>query len=200
MVSIIGSQFFNSIVVRSASHTEILHKPNIRGSLLPFSRVYDQGSDEKFDGYSYAEAEDHPSVQTWTINSDGSVTIPEAAILTEPAVSPNYKLIGSIWLASVSDKETSYVKGPWKMMDHDTRDQTVDLWEWKAKPFSSLPTHLVALNRTQKLGKEYVSAIVLREIERNVLVKIGVFNSRPYGPQASQQDIFPTRYPNWTVL
>jgi hypothetical protein len=199
VVSIIGSQFYNSIVVRSASHTEILHKPNIRGSLLPFSPVYDQGSDEKFDGYSYAQVEDYPSVQTWTINSDGSVTIPEAAILTEPAVSPNYKLIGSICLAYVSDKETSYVKGPWKM-DQDTRYQTVDLWEWKAKPFSSLPTHLVALNRVQKLGKEFVFGIVLEEIEQNVLVKIGVFNSAPYGPQASQQDIFPTRYPNWTVL
>lgn len=195
VVSIIGSQFYNSVIVRSASHTEILHKPNIRGSLLPFSPVHDQGSDKKFDGYSEADVEDYPSVQTWTINSDGSVTIPEAAILTEPAVSPNYKLIGNICLAYVSDKETSYVKNPWKM-DQDTRYQTVDLWEWKAKPFSSLPTHLVALHSAQKLGKESVFGIVLKEIEQNVLVKIGVFNSRPYGPQASQQNIFPTRYPN----
>ena len=199
VVSIIGSQFYNSIVVRSASHTELLHKPNIRGSLLPFSPVYDQGSDEKFDGFSEAEVEDHPSVQTWTVNSDGSVTIPEAAILTEYAASPNYTLIGNICLAYVSDKETSHVKDPWKV-DQDTRYQTVDLWEWKAKSFSSLPTHLVALNRAQTLGKETVFGIVLVEIEQNVLVKIGVFNSRPYGPQISQQDMFPTRYPNWTVL
>ena len=199
VVSIIGSEFYNSVIVRSASHTELLQKPNIHGSLLPFSPVYDQDSEEKFDGFSVAEVEDHPSVRTWTLNSDGSVTILEAAILTEYAASPNYTLIGNICLAYVSDKETSYVKDPWKL-DHDTRYKTVDLWEWKAKSFLSLPTHLVALSRAQTLGKETVFGIALVEIEQNVLVKIGVFNSRPYGPKESQQDIFPTRYPNWTVL
>ncbi|RDW56414.1 hypothetical protein BP6252_14159 [Coleophoma cylindrospora] len=79
-VSKIGSEFFSSYGL------DVLKLPaeDVRGSLLPFGPPgYHLLSGSGLHPDWYGDTVDHPSLKTWTINVDGSVSIPKATVLLD---------------------------------------------------------------------------------------------------------------------
>lgn len=87
----IGSEFytnFNPNVMNLADQ-------ELRGTLLPFGRPgfpVTSGSGLGVGQSLYEDTTDHPSLRTWSVNIDGSVSIPEACVLSPTASNSTHQI------------------------------------------------------------------------------------------------------------
>ncbi|POS70687.1 hypothetical protein DHEL01_v210917 [Diaporthe helianthi] len=106
----IGATFFNSLSFRKMAQPDALSQggPSPSGSLMPFE--YHSGplgsvETKMLLNWEFGDSVDHPSVGSWIINQNGSVTIPEAAILTSTGDATDGPILAAIWLTyEVDDK------------------------------------------------------------------------------------------------
>jgi hypothetical protein len=199
----IGASFFNAVIVRSSSTDELLQKPSIRGSLLPFRPMERSGAEARFISKWGFEEEDHPSVKSWVIQADGSVRVSSAGILasstneSKPAIP-----LCEICLAYPLDMRFK-AKRP---LQND-RLQIVDIQEWSNTWLPISNNYAVALTRSRVPNRNgyCIRGILLKQVvgpDPGVLVKVGVFTttslySRGHPSSATEPDPEPV---DWTVL
>ena len=179
-VEMIGARFYSSIIVQNDVVKDIFRDVLVRGSLLPFSTTMNSSDEQRSEDIFFPrwqlDGGDLASVKTWRIEADGSVKIPEAAILTS-ALDRNstvMPLLASVQLAYPLDHGL-YQRRPLMETEVD-RLRSIDLREWEKNwlPFSR--NYAVALISAKFLWNEFVRGILLKQTPSGALVKVGVFN------------------------
>ena len=199
----LGASFFNATLIRSLSSNELLRRPSIQGSLLPFCSVESSGVEEKtVQKWSFPES-DHPSVRTWRIQTDGSVYIPHAGMLvssdeTEPSLPLRRCQI--ILAYPLEDDLKRYDDIP-----NDDPFQMVDLKDWAKNWMPSSPNYAVALTKSIVPGYQglVIRGILLKQvdIQPTTLVKVGVFTTSSFMWREPFLNTEPARQVlNWVVL
>ena len=201
-VEMIGSRFYDSIIVQNDVVKDIFREVLVRGSLLPFSTMNSTDEinpEDVFFPRWQLDGGDLASVKTWRIEADGSVRIPEAAILTSSldrnsTVTP---LIASVQLAYPLDYGL-YQKLTGAEAEGD-RLRSIDLREWERDWLPSSRNYVVALMSAKMLWNEYVRGILLKRTPSGPLVKVGVFNVMLKRGE-TMADIFKVQSVDWRVL
>lgn len=202
---LLGARFYASIVIQNNIDEDISKSLNIRGSLLPFSTHSQEDGKicgeiflERF--YFELDERDHFSVKLWSIEADGSVRIPEAAVLAPASHHEETPLIARVTLAyPMADNLYQQEGAVW--MDEAGRSRSIDLRKWEKNwwPFSR--NYAVVLTTWNRLAHDYVRGILLKETGSGALVKVGIFLTRGFHQgEGLMTQIFPVRPTNWHVL
>lgn len=201
IVDMLGSHFYDSVLVRNDVGVDFSTESPVRGSLLPFrpSSNIEQVSEEIILPRSRLAGDDHPSVRLWTIELDGSVRIPEAAVL-QPRTGGEVKpLVAFTTIAYPAEfgPYGSHEPG-WR---HGQRKRSIELREWERDWLSYSRNHAVALKSATLLGRHYVQGVLLKETLSGTLVKVGVFTTKGLFPhEGDLTQIFQNVPVDWRVL
>ncbi|KAF6222585.1 hypothetical protein HO133_000631 [Letharia lupina] len=198
----LGARFYTSIVIRTDIDEDFSRILDIRGSLLPFN-THSQDNGQTFEEiclprWQFSEG-DHPSVKLWSIEADGSVSIPEAAVLVPASHHEVMPLIASVIFAYPMDSGLYQKLGP--AGRKGDRNRSIDLREWEKNwlPFSR--NYAVALINVKFLERDYVREILLKETRSGALVKIGFFTTRGlFEEEGAMTRMIPVRSVDWRVL
>ena len=126
----LGARFYTSLVIRTDIDEDFSRILDIRGSLLPFN-THSQDNGQTFEKvflprWQLSEG-DHPSVKLWNIEADGSVSIPEAAVLVPASHHEVMPLIASVTFAYPMDSGLYQKLGP--AGRKGDRNRSIDLRE-----------------------------------------------------------------------
>lgn len=101
--------------------------------------------------WEFGDSFDHGSVGTWIINQDGSVTIPEAAILTSAEDITDGSMMTSIWLTHEVQEEPNPQFNPGGAQRR--RQRTVDLKKWCREFLPLSANYAVELGRCHQSSR-----------------------------------------------
>ena len=169
--------------------TEV-EKLKVKGTLLPFSEDRSRSISRlslRNDQLPYVTREPHPEVTDWRIEANGSVTVPKASVLMSSFDNSNSDLLFNIVdHHDIARKDRRISQGMVKMKD------------WMST--RCYKCYAVSLQRTKLMGKNYhrFSGVILREVDRDVLIKTGNFVSSWF--QAKDLGWLNSQEVNWTVL
>ncbi|KAK7700430.1 hypothetical protein SLS57_012098 [Botryosphaeria dothidea] len=197
-----GASFFGSLSSRAMEHGARLDEALLpQGSLMPFEGPAGQPIESKtILNWEFGEEIDNPSVRTWRIQQDGSVEMPEAAILTStPDASEGGGLISSIWL-TYNDSGHHFLGTDLEWRE-GRRHQSAELQEWCRTWHPSSANFAVELGRVLGASR----GILLKETKpgSSVMYKVGNYITsihRFYGRKVMQTASTPSQKVDWTVL
>jgi hypothetical protein len=141
-----------------------------RGTLLPFA--FDSTASLLGNG-NYIP---HPTLSKWVLNRDGTVHIPEVALLTFDRHSDEYN-------------EDCEIHGPSMEEWGKIVKEKVDLFIWKMDYARKMPNYAVCTH----FNDETVFGVLLKEVNPGQFVKVGNFESTWY-PEMGYEIV------DWTVL
>ena len=199
--SMLGSHFYDSILVRSEVGIDFSAESPVRGSLLPFRPG---SNDQQMLGANFQPewtlpGREHPSVRLWTLEPDGSVRVPEAAILQPRTSGETKPLVALATMAYPLDFGPYGRYEPnWKPGE---RRRSIELREWEEGWLPYSRNYAVALKSATFLGMYYVQGLLLKQTLSRTLVKVGVFTTKGLFPQEGDiTQIFQNTVVNWRVL
>ena len=195
----IGASFYNSLSFCAEEHSTMDTMTRIpRGSLMPFE---DQSAEVPVNkmilNWEFGTEIDHPSVKSWIIHQNGSVEIPEAAILTSTPDPSKRILISTIWLTYLAPDDTD---PRFDLGVSGERHRSCDLRQW-CKDY-----HPQSANYAVELGQVLNGSrgILLKEttLGSNILYKVGNYLTSMIGDrrEATEASLTPSEKMSWVVL
>jgi len=201
VAAVLGATFFDSLSISPLGVAEVAERPPST-YLMPFnsglgnSTILEQ---KVILNRGFGEEEEHPSVATWTITSEGSVQMSKAGIVASSIdETASEEIMRGIWL--IHDAEDYFDPRFNALPESDQRFRTVELRTWlKSYNVAQGPNYAVELF----YGREAKRGILLKEIgiDSGRLFNIGNFvTSRHYRSRREHILMAETVTVDWLVL
>lgn len=198
------ARFYTSIVIQNDINVDISQNLDIRGSLLPFSTHNQEDGkigEEIFLERSHVTESDHSSVKLCSIEADGSVRIPEAAVLAPASDHEAMPLIANVTLAYPMGRGV-YRQSRTECIEWDegNRTRSIDLRKWEKNwwPFSK--NYAVSPSSCRHERRDHIRGILLKETRSGAFGKVGIFTKIGLYEEGAMTHTFPIQSTDWNVL
>ncbi|KAL5042960.1 hypothetical protein BDW71DRAFT_188897 [Aspergillus fruticulosus] len=174
-----GAAFFSCIpdmatlVLRE--NGQPVHGYPLKGTMLPFMPVSGYFSFAKSEPNFVTDVVDHPSIRSWVINADGSVSIPRAAVITSNCM--DLKTSHEIWCSVQSNDPQNMTS------EYAIPKSNVLLEDW-INSFAG-QAHAIC---TMLSESEMAGVILHRLHESNSYVKAGIFELHIYNSEHLREE------------